>query len=126
MYQKYHFREQDLSKFSRLCNIPEEVLGYLETRGFLNMRNVMEAVVRNDYLKLKKIQHPKLKAKRIIQLLIEEYGLTDSQVKAIIHEKWHNVYYCSECGIQISKVMSIANDGKCDKCVKRMIDEALK
>lgn len=126
MIQKIKLREKDIVKLAKICNLPEETLYYLDERNLLDTSAARDELILFDFHKLKHIIKPKLKTKQIIQILMDEYSLSHHKISFVIYDKKERLRFCTECGIRISKEMADTNDGKCDKCVQKMIDEALK
>lgn len=125
MIQKIKLRDKDITKLAKICNLPEETLDYLDERNLLDTSAARDELILFDYHKLKHIAKPKLKTKQIIQILMDEYSLSHHKITFVIYDKKEHLRFCTECGIRISKEVANKNDGKCDRCVQKMIDEIL-
>ena len=97
-------------KISDITNIPYPYIIVLRDNGLLNQKEARDKLIRHDYWKLmktNKFTHNQILNKRKILYAIKV--------------KPKRVYYCRQCGLQLSKVKYMRNDGICDKCISKQI-----
>ena len=106
-------------KISDITNIPYPYIIALRDNGLLNQKEARDKLIRHDYWKLMKTN--KFTHNQILEKLSGIYDVNKRKILYAIKVKTKRVYYCRQCGLQLSKVKYMRNDGICDKCISKQI-----
>lgn len=106
-------------KISDITNIPYPYIIVLRDNGLLNQKEARDKLIRYDYWKLMKTN--KFTHNQILEKLSGIYDVNKHKILYAIKVKPKRVYYCRQCGLQLSKVKYMRNDGICDKCISKQI-----
>ena len=106
-------------KISDITNIPYPYIIALRDNGLLNQKEARDKLIRHDYWKLMKTN--KFTHNQILEKLSGIYDVNKRKILYAIKVKPKRVYYCRQCGLQLSKVKYMRNDGICDKCISKQI-----
>lgn len=112
-------REKDIYKLSEITNCPPETLQQMSEMNLLDVSEVRNKLILNDWRKLKRSKT--YKSFQIIEAIATEYQVSSSKVEFVIYAKKRLLHYCEKCGKRISKVESIRNSGICDGCTVKSI-----
>ena len=90
-------------KISDITNIPYPYIIVLRDNGLLNQKEARDKLIRYDYWKLMKTN--KFTHNQILEKLSGIYDVNKRKILYAIKVKPKRVYYCRQCGLQLSKVI---------------------
>ena len=94
-------------KISDITNIPYPYIIVLRDNGLLNQKEARDKLIRYDYWKLMKTN--KFTHNQILEKLSGIYDVNKRKILYAIKVKPKRVYYCRQCGLQLSKVKYMRN-----------------
>ena len=119
---QYSLREKDIKKAACLLELPEEELKKFNTMKLLNTAYIRALLMRGDYEKLTSGLHyleshdKRYRYPEVIKAIAHEYGVSPKTVSSVLHGHNEQVYFCSRCGIRITKQGARERGGLCSNC----------
>lgn len=119
---QYSLRAKDIQKAASLLEIPQEQLQHLNGLKLLNTTYIRSLLMRADFERLTNGLHclerdnKKYRYPEVVNALAREYGISPKAVSAILHGNDEQVYFCSKCGVRITKQGAQNRGGLCSNC----------
>lgn len=111
---------KELTILSDILKVNVEFL--TKIRGVLDVKKVRHILIEKEYQE--NVRKKKYQKKQIIAALMIKYGLSQSGIEHIIYAKVCNKEkYCSKCGTAISRYKWTLNNGICDTCIHKEINQ---
>ena len=106
-------------KVADISGVPVEYIIKMRDEQFLDEQEVRNALIRYDCHAL--LQTRKFTERQIYDRLAGIYNISSVQVQRIIKMKSKRIFYCKQCGHEISKAEFKRNGGMCDRCISQSI-----
>lgn len=125
---QYTLRPKDLQKASELFGIEQALLERLNSQRLLNATYIRNILIRADYERLTsglhwlEHQNKNYKFPEVIRALQREYNVNKNSIAQILHGRNESLFFCSRCGIRISKRTFDRTEGLCSNCFADNLD----
>lgn len=107
-------------KIADIIRVPLPYVLQIRDQGLLNNKAVRDLLIKNDYIRLTKTK--KFTRNQILEKLSGIYDVDKRKIQTVASTKYKNLYFCSKCGSQVSKLEHLRNDGQCDRCYSQLIN----
>nr|DAD87535.1 MAG TPA: DNA-directed RNA polymerase [Siphoviridae sp. ctAUQ2] len=108
-----------VQKVADISGIPVEYVVKMRDRQLLDEQEVRNMLIRYDCHALLLTQ--KFTERQVYDRLAGIYNISSSQVQRIIKMKSKRIFYCMQCGHEITKAEFKRNGGMCDRCKSQSI-----
>ena len=108
-----------LQKVADVSGIPVEYVAKMRDMQLLDEYEVRNMLLRHDCHALLMTQ--KFTDKQVYERLAGIYNISTTYVQRIIKMNPKRIFYCKQCGHEITKPEAKRNDGMCDRCKSQSI-----
>lgn len=117
---KKNLINKELALLSDLLKVDIRFL--TQIRGILDARKARQMLIKKEFKD--NVQEGKYQKKQIISALMQKYDMSQSGIEHIIYATVSNKEkFCTRCGSAISKYKWTRNNGICDCCVRKEINQ---
>lgn len=116
-------REKDIRKAASLLELPEEQLEHFNSLRLLNVTYIRALLMRADFEQLTNGLHylkkcdSKYRYPEVIKAIAREYSTTPRAVSHILSGHDEKMYFCTRCGVRISRQGYQDRGGLCANCL---------
>lgn len=115
----FYIEDLYLQKVADVTGVPVDYVTMMRDKQMLDEQEVRNILIRHDCHAL--LQTHKFTERQIYDRLAGIYNIGNTQLQRIIKMKSKRIFYCKQCGHEVTKAEFKRNAGMCDKCKSQSI-----
>lgn len=125
---RYTLRPKDIEKAAELFGYDQAIFKQFNDQRLLNTQYIRALLIRMDYERLTSGLHwleedsKDYAFPEIMRALAHNYGMSIAAIKKTLNGHSESIFFCTRCGIRISKNIYRRTGGLCSNCYADTID----